>query len=294
MTDTPYFSERQGRAPRSEALDFETVRRLVINVWDGLRGKAYFQEAFGYECVDGDNFGKVGPDPDAFFLRKIRRQNIWPYWHVDQNTPSLLRSKWAEEWDSDTLFDVVEVLHDLVSKPTKGRMHTYYDCGYHASHFDQPAGQREYRDQIDEVLGFHDPPYEFDDDGRLIERVPDEFRELMDQELPDDVDADLVAVKVEDAKRRFLARSSDLNDRKHAVRQLADALEPLRADMKDTMLPKDEDAIFKLANGFAIRHNNRSQMKSYDGEVWLRWMFYVYLATVHAVLRVRDRESGGK
>jgi hypothetical protein len=59
--------------------------------------------------------------------------------------------------------------------------------------------------------------------------------------------------------------------------------------MKDVMLPKDEGELFHLANGFAIRHNNRKQRGDYDRPVWLAWSFYVYLATIHAVLRVRNR-----
>lgn len=291
MTDTPYFSERHGRAPQDEPLDFDDVRRLVINVLDSLREQGYFQQAFGYECVDGDKAGEVGADPDAFFLRKIRRENIWPYWHTDPTVPILLRATLAEKWDADTLFDVVEVLQDLVSKPTKGRMHTFADCGYHASYFDRPTGQRAYREQIDDVLRLHDPPYEFGEDGRLVERVPDEFRDLIDEELSGDVDDDLIGSKVEHAKHLFLARSSSLSDRRHAVRELADALEAMRADMKDTMLSKDESAMFHLANGFSIRHNSRDQISGYDHEVWLRWMFYVYLATIHAVLQVGDREA---
>jgi hypothetical protein len=35
----------------------------------------------------------------------------------------------------------------------------------------------------------------------------------------------------------------------------------------------------------------RDQISGYDREVWLRWMFYVYLATIHAVLQVGDRET---
>jgi hypothetical protein len=149
-------------------------------------------------------------------------------------------------WHADTLFDMVEILHDLVSKPTKGYLHSYYDCGYHATQFDRPAGQREYRDQIDDVLRFHDPPYEFGDNGRLIQRLPDDFRPLLDAELPDDVDGDLVAAKVEHARRLFLARASSPEDRRHAVRELADALVALRPDVKAAMLSKDESALFNL------------------------------------------------
>jgi hypothetical protein len=224
-------------------------------------------------------------------LRRIGRDQIWPYWYADPRSSSFITEARAKGWDADTLFDVVEVLHDLVSKPTKIRHHDYMNCGDHATAFNRGAGQREYVRQMDEVLQLHDPPYEFGEDGRLIERVPDEFRDLVDEELPDDVEEDLVAGKVDHAKRLFLARSSSVDDRRNAVRELADVLEALREDMKATMLSKDEGAMFNIANNFAIRHNSREQHSGYDREIWLRWTFYVYLATIHAVLQVREREA---
>ena len=56
------------------------------------------------------------------------------------------------------------------------------------------------------------------------------------------------------------------------------------------MLPKDEGELFRLANGFAIRHNNREQRRDYDDAIWLSWAFWVYLATIHAVLRLRKKQ----
>jgi hypothetical protein len=291
MSDAPYFSERHGRGQREKSVDLETLSRMVMSVWDDLRAKHYFEYGFGYECVDGDQLGVAGADPDAYFLRVIGRQDIWPYWFVDYREPTLLRKPRAQSWDADTLFDVVEVLHDLVARPTNLRHHTYMNCGDHATAFDQGAGRAEYAASMDDVLRLHRPPLEFGEDGRLRERVPDEFRDLIDDELPDDADQELVTSKVEHARRLFLARSSNAADRRNAVRELADVLEALRQDMKTVMLPKDEDAIFQIANRFAIRHNNRQQFRGYDEDVWLPWMFYVYTATIRAVLQVQEDEG---
>ncbi len=54
------------------------------------------------------------------------------------------------------------------------------------------------------------------------------------------------------------------------VSELADVLEVLRTDINDEMLPKGRAGLFRLANGFAIRHNNRGQMQLCDDAVWLR------------------------
>jgi hypothetical protein len=86
---------------------------------------------------------------------------------------------------------------------------------------------------------------------------------------------------------RFRARGATVDDRRHAVRDLADVLENIRPDVKESMLTAEEKALFTVANGFAIRHNNREQKDDYDRLIWLRWAFYVYLATIHAVLRIR-------
>jgi hypothetical protein len=98
-------------------------------------------------------------------------------------------------------------------------------------------------------------------------------------------------LKLDSATKRFRTRGVSLDDRRVAVRDLADVLEALRGDVRETMLSKDEKELFHLANGFAIRHHNRQQRGDYDRLTWLRWAFYVYLATIHAVLRVREREE---
>ena len=40
-----------------------------------------------------------------------------------------------------------------------------------------------------------------------------------------------------------------------------------------------------LANNFGIRHHNDQEKTAYDTSLWLSWMFYFYLATIHVVLR---------
>jgi hypothetical protein len=141
------------------------------------------------------------------------------------------------------------------------------------------------------VLAQYERPLEIGSDGRLVEATPSEFRPLLDAELPDVPDRDLIESRLQDAVELFRARSASAADRRRAVRDLADVLEPLRATIKIKALSKDESELFRLANGFAIRHNNREQLGLYDDQIWLRWAFYVYLATIHATLRLQARQS---
>lgn len=288
----PYFSQRQGRSPLSEELPFAEFRSLLVAILEELRKRGYFQEAFGYECVDGDKAGAVS-DPAAYFFLAIRRRGVWPYWTQtfwEDGIEFEVDAPW-ESWDADTLFDVVEVLHDNSAKPLSGRHHSFNDCGYHADRFSRPDGRRDYVERVNVVLKLHSPPYELNSDGRIVERSPDEFRGLVSAGLPSISESESIEIKVEHAKHVFAARGATIESKRDAVKALAGCLERLKATVNKSMLSSDESALFDIANNFHVRHDNRKQKVAYDEDVWLRWMFYVYLATVHAVVRVRARQS---
>ncbi len=280
VPEREYWSERQGRAPSAGGLSLDPLKKLVLSTLDEFTQRYYFQEAFGYYCVDdGEVAGRVGSDVPAWFLRVISREDIWPY------------TQHAVGWDDDTLFDVLEVLHDVISKPVDGRYHDFGGCGWHYSRFDRETGRAEYRHALNQLLERYEEPLSINTEGEIVHRAPSEFIPLLSAPVPAGTDIDLVASRIDSAKRTFERRNAALADRRQAVRELADVLEVLRPEIKEEMLPKDEQELFRLANGFAIRHNNRKQMRLYDDAIWLRWAFYVYLATIHAVLRLRARQA---
>ena len=55
--------------------------------------------------------------------------------------------------------------------------------------------------------------------------------------------------------------------------------------MQGAVTDKDENDLFNIANNFGIRHHNDKQKTGYDAALWLSWMFYFYLATIHVVVR---------
>jgi hypothetical protein len=288
-----YFSERQGRGPRVKPLPFEAVKGLAVSILEGFRERGYLQEAFGIECVDGDISGTLGAKPSLYFLRAILRDEIWPYWEqqADRQEGSVTFYFFWQRWDDDTLFDVIEVIHDLISKPVEGEYHAYNECGWHYKTFNRTEGQEQYRLEMNEVLRLNDPPYELDTEGQIIEAAPVEFSQLLDAPVPEGTEHDRITSRIDSAVTRFRTRGVSIDDRRHAVRDLADVLEALRPDIRDNMLRADEKSLFELANRFSLRHYDRQQRGDYDRVIWLRWAFYVYLATIHAVLRVRQRAS---
>ena len=65
----------------------------------------------------------------------------------------------------------------------------------------------------------------------------------------------------------------------------------LRPDAKKILIKKGDYDLFNIANNFAIRHYNQLQSHQYDKPIWYSWIFYVYLATIHAILRFIEKNK---
>lgn len=278
MSRRKYYSARL----HGSALDLDHLKELFLSRFWEFKREGYFQESMGYSCVDaGDVPGTMGPDIHGFFFRALKKRNIYPF------------GDHSASWTEEDLFDVIEVLHDLVSKPVEGSFHSWSDCGWHYHTFDVDAGHVEYRDEVNHFLGDYQGGYELSPDGEMLHQGDASLRSLLDLPLPA-YDPPNVEQRVEAAKRKFMRYRSSADDRRDAVKSLADVLEFLRPQVKAAMLKADERDLFNIANSFGIRHHNREQRTDYDPEIWLPWMFYVYLATIHAVLQVTTRDEQGR
>ena len=101
-----------------------------------------------------------------------------------------------------------------------------------------------------------------------------------------------MTARVEAAIHKFRRHRSSIEDRRDAVRDLADVLEYLRPKLKEVLVSKDEQDLFNIANNFGIRHHREGQKTDYDKAIWLSWVFYFYLATIHAAVRLIEKSSG--
>jgi len=68
-------------------------------------------------------------------------------------------------------------------------------------------------------------------------------------------------------------------------------LEYLKPRVKEVLSSPDENDLFQLANKFGIRHHNDEQKTNYDRAIWYSWMFYYYLAAIHACLRLMEKHG---
>ncbi len=113
------------------------------------------------------------------------------------------------------------------------------------------------------------------------------FTPLMNRTIHTD-DPENIDLKIERAKALFVKYNATDDDRMEAIRNLGDVLEYLKKD--DIRLAnKDESELFNILNNFSIRHHNRSQQADYDKSIYYPWMFYVFLASIYALLELKDK-----
>lgn len=146
------------------------------------------------------------------------------------------------------------------------------------------------RERLNPDLARYTPPMELLSNGQIVERAPDGLRPLLEDPIPDHVPAPL-GDPLESAIQQYRRRGATAQEKKAAITQLAGVLEPLRHDIDETFMPKDESDLFHIANKFALRHNKAGQKRNYDEEIWLDWIFQVYLSTARALLAVMDRQE---
>lgn len=272
-----YYHQRRGTRPRQ--IDLATLNRFFLATYRAKESQGYFSEFFGIFCVDdGPTTGKAGQDISAFIDQKLYWPDQWP----------LLRT-FEQGLDEEHLFTYVEFLFDLVSKPTEGWFHSYGGCGNHWSAWDKKAGQDEWRAEINSYLRHYGEGFELTEVGEVQRIGRDGLHELMveavecSKELP-------VQAKIAAAVRKYRLAKSTREERVEAVRDLVDLLEFHRRSVKEKLRGKDEDALYNIANNFAIRHYREDQKFDYDGEM-LTWVFHMYLSTLWLVLDLNGRKA---
>lgn len=264
-----YYSVRNSKSPLTQ----DGLKALFGAVFRQFEDQQYFDEAFGFNCVDaGWAPGTTGQQPEVYFLRHLRKPNLWP-----------IKEK-LDSYSEDDLFDVIELLYDLVSEPLEGTYHSWNNCGMHYSRFNQASGQAKFRSEINEILSDYKAGYELAENGEIVEKADKGVETLLSAKLPLFAGND-IQQRLEEAIALFRRRHASLTDRHNAVRMLADILEELRPRLKQALSKKDESDLFDIANNFEIRHRNEKQKGKYDKSLWLSWIFYFYLSTLHFAIR---------
>jgi hypothetical protein len=276
MPNRAYYSRRTGQNPDVLRLDLPRFKDLFLASYRDLRDKGYFAAAFGQDCQDGWIQGHAGKDVERFMFQRTRKKNLWPI------------SDKIEPYSEEDLFDVIEFLFDHVAEPQKTWSHGYDNACVHYDEFDQTVGRSRFREDINVLLNDYATGFEMTPNGEILSRDRG-YETLLDAKMPPSTDPMNVATRVEEAVRKFRRHSASRTDKREAVRLLADVLEYQRPKLKQILTSKDEADLFNIANNFGIRHHNSKQKTNYDQDVWLRWIFYFYLSTVHAAERLLNK-----
>lgn len=272
-----YYSQRVGTNPNLDGLPLKDTVDLFSRVFQQLEIDGYFDEAFGFWCVDQERVNGNVKDIELEMLLTIRKKNLWPI------------SQYATGYSEDDFLDVIEFLYQYVSKPIDGTMHSFNGCGMHWETFNKKEGQYVFREKINAVLAHYKNKFELSEKGEVLHKPEDGFENIFNADVPSK-DMNIVG-RINAATNNFRRHGSSIDDRRQAVRDLADVLEYLKSKVQELLTNKDEKDLFNIANNFGIRHHNDKQKTSYDAAIWLSWMFYFYLSTIHVVLRKIEHDK---
>jgi hypothetical protein len=269
------FSERAGRPRSLSVYDFAD---LIWASMRALRSKGYFDEALDGLVASG---GVVIQRPlltALDFVRILKKSDIHSALKMGRQSSEHQPSSPASWFDPEVLFDTLEFLHaEAVSEPDESGII-----------FLKAQGQNEFRQRLKTDLALFAPPMEILDNGQIVEQAPGEMQDLITEPIADHV-PQVLADPLRHAVEQYRRRGATEQAKRSALTQLAAVLEPLRHDVREHLSSKDEKDLFHIVNRFSIRHNRPDQHRDYDASVWLDWMFYVYMATIRALLTVIDR-----
>lgn len=272
-----FYSVRNGRNRNLEGFSLDTIKGLFLDLYKEMRDDGFFDEYLGSYCVDQGQMPGLVKSPALDLMLKVRTDGLWP-----------IEDK-AQLYNEDDFFDVIEYLFTCVSKPVDGTHHYFNDCGMHWETFNKAEGEKQYVHKINGLLALYTERFELSSEGELLKAAENGFQSIFDADMP--TNDTKIKERIDSAILRYRRHGSSIDDRRQAVRDLADVLEYLRPKMKGVLDSKDESDLFNIANNFGIRHHNSSQKTTYDAALWLSWMFYFFLATIHVVLR-RSRFQG--
>lgn len=277
----PYWKERRlgtQSASSSRLTSTQVVAREYVRIIAEFDTAGYFDKRFGVDCVDDER----GHQPSLLLERWLHQDDLWP----------LNADRLAE--DEDLMFSVMEFLHDQVARPrSPGWYHSFCDCGWHRSSFDVSTGRQVYRWRVNKLLarsliGLHLAD-EGEDTGRLVATTDEGRADLI--EAVAEREGSTADEQVRHALTLFRSREADRHQKRSAITALALILEERRHNVLEDALPsKDRNELFRIANGFNIRHQGGDQKSEYD-DFYLDWVFWLFLATIELTNRIVEDQA---
>lgn len=272
MEEKEYYNIRKGFIKKEDSLNFEMFKKAFLIIYKRFHKEGLFQKYFGIDCSDGFQEGVLGEDLETAIFLKAGKVNLWP-----------INTQLAYYTEED-LYTIIEILHDHSSRPLTSIDHDW-NCGIHVQTSDDNLGKIDFRKKVNPILKRFKNA-ELSEKGEILQSIEDGFEGLFNAEIPSNGEGD-IQDKINAAKLKFRRVASTIDERRDALRDLADVLEYLKPQIqKSEFMNKDTNELFEIANTFGIRHHNIRQKTNYDKGIWHSWIFYCYLATIHTCIRL--------
>lgn len=266
-----YYSARTN--PKS--LSTEELYHKLQNLYLLFRDKDYFKKKAG---ITKENL------PDAILHEAA----------IDLTFQPFPITKWMpENITEDHIFDTIEFLFDRASKP--GELVGMTDNGwnyYDYDGYDDKTGQDEFREKTNAILAEYKTGFELTQAGIILAKGAYGLQYILDADIIP-YDETNVDSKVRNAIVKWRNRHLTIEEKKEAIRELADVFEWLKKtkNLGSVLNNRDESMLFEIANNFGIRHHNPDQKTNYDRAIWYSWIFHFYLATYHAAIRLLIKQE---
>lgn len=274
-----YYAERKGLITQKLNLTLEELLNSFIQVYNYFNGKGSFDLAFK-GANDEDRWTHetisilpptMAPSPEVFFMTHLQDKQVWPI------------TEYYESYTEEILFSVIEMLYEYIG---------IYN--YKTDKIEAEEEKSLFLEQINNLLRAYKDGYYLEMSNGFVMEVPN--KALQEQlsyngaDLPEDVFEQLKS-----ASRMYYRFDTDMEAKKKAVNILADILEKVRDDLKETLNQEydvsknDHDRLlFGIVNGYNIRHNKVDQKTEYSREIWYDWMMQYYTSTIIAYYKLKN------
>lgn len=213
MTSKEFFTDRvNGPAPRIKDDLPEHTSEGLYGLFQSKADSHWFASYFPEQCQDGN--GVVGTNQGG----------LWG--NVRALIPELKESdKWGitPTQPDGAIFDLIEYAAERVSKPIRGAHHSFYK--HYELTFDQAAGRKEFREEVNQILQRGGTMYELSPKSQIERIGTAAVQQVIRQMAPASGDPDLDDLLVL-AKKLYMSRKED--DRALALEKLWDGFERLK------------------------------------------------------------------
>lgn len=279
----------------SDKYSNESGEQLPDNVWGGIVSivnrsidNCALRETFPINCPDGNYVTET----DVNSLNQTLEAHIpgieIPLC-VDQK-PDIL-----------VIFDLIEFLHEKISKPRILGRHSYFSHNHYA--FDKEEGQQELREEINTILRRNSIRYEIITDGCIKRKIPDEIEILLQMpfssgdttldsllkeakeklHVPSIAERQISIEKIWDAWERVKSIENP-NNKSDSTKRILDyaATEPTYRQI----LEDEARSLTSIGNRFRIRHSEVDKIEI-GRESQIDYFFYRMYSLIALLLRER-------